>query len=1275
MRLKATMCLAFLIASLSALADTGLGRHKKVYAVPVPGKVAIDGKLDDWDLSGQIFMYVVSETSEMQSARCALMYDAEALYISGVVRDPSPMMNRHDPNVDPDRAWDADVCQIFMSLDPALGYPIHKSSFNKDESDKMCTLMLWYYTDRKEPNLVALRAMTFNKPLRPDLSPTGVIPRDKFQAAYAKAEDGRGYTFEYRIPWDTFSVKPVKAGDMLAGSICVFWGTPDGLKTAGGGAWCYDVMAGPGFVFQSSSVWGKIIFSEKGNLPKDLVEEGLPPEKPMPLTFAYDVPEDSEVSICLFDAAGMVRRILVASGFRRAGQNVERWDGLDSAGKPLAPGAYTWKGLTHQPLKTKFILSAHNSGQPPYKTDDNTGGWGGDHGCPTSVCAAGDAMFLSWNMSESGWGIIKTDLKGKKLWGIRHNAEDMATDGERLFVVGDHGYEGEHSVKVFDARDGRPLNWGNGKPFLAPPPGGDAKSNVATAAAYVPAMLYVSWTARDLVGVYDAHMVGSYPNLDGNLLSTIPVSKPLRLAAHPDGLVVIEGAQLLTGRDDSRPIIGMGVRLVATKGKGLAITDHIDMPAGVAADADGTIYVANRGKLQNISVFSRDGKFLKSIGKEGGRPRVGRYDPNGILEPGGIALDKNGNLWVAETLDGPKRHSVWDTKSGKLVAEFFGGSSYFGWAYMDPKHPDELYCHNVLWKVDLTKGTCVPWSTIWRPTAENMIGMPNPGGYAGHFRVMTARNGKQFGWGMIDYSNMLFIREGEPSTSLGPGIFKPFAGTIRIAFGAYGGGVLYPVMKGMKEGAYLWQDANNDQTVQANELTGSPTGRGESAFNWIDADLNAWSDHGFMFKPIRFEADGRPVYDFAQRTEVPFKGSNSNATSLIYDDSDQAVYTLNPGKEPGFARWTRDGKLVWGYGGIINWHQALSLPMVAPGRLWGLTMPLGIAGDFTGAATYFGPYHIFTRDGIYVGMVMRDGRSGGLGPDITASETITGQLVKPDGTDRYFLLAGDQDGRVTEILGLDTVKRLPGGAYTHTEEHAKLAADALADYERAKAKAQRLEIVRGRPALDLARGVTKTVDATRAFTARAAYDEKNLYVAFDVTSPAELVNAIPDPRTIFKGGNLLDIQLATHAAADPKRKTPVPGDVRILVTRQEGKTAAVIYRPKVKGFEGEPIVLTSPTGKESFDAIEPAEAVKLDYTKQPGGFRAVATIPLELIGFAPKPGQSVRMDLGYIFGNAAGTQAALRAYWTNNSFSANVTADIPNESRLEPAEWGTATVE
>ncbi len=1248
----ASACLVVLAAVVSrpAGADVGLGRHKKVYAVPVPGKMTLDGWLDDWDLSGQIFMYVVSETSEMQSARFAMMYDAEALYLSGRVKDPTPMMNRHDPDVDPDKAWDADVCQIFMSLDPTLGYPINKSSFNKDEDDRMCTLILWHYTDRQEANAVALKAMGFSKPLRPDLSANGVLPRDSFQAKYAQDADGRGYTFEYRLPWATLGTKNIpKAGDMLGGSVCFFWGTPDGLKTGGGSAWCYDVMAGPGFVYQTSSVWGKILFSEKGNLPKDLVEEGLPPEPPMPLTFEYDLPEDGEVSIVLSDAAGMVVRTLVAQGARTAGHAIERWDGLDNAGKPLAAGTYTWKGLCHQPVRTKFILSAHNSGQPPYKTDDNTGGWGGDHGCATTACAVDGGMLLAWNACESGWGIIRTDLKGKKLWGSRHCATHMAVDGERLYAAGDLGFDQHAGVKVFDLKDSRPLNFGNQSPVLAPPEGGDAKTDEITGLAYHDGTVYASFAARNLIALYDARA--------GTPKGTWNVPAPGRLAVRPDGSLAVVSAGTVVAVAD-----GKVVPLAA---------DHLDAPTGIAVGPDGTLYVANAGKLQNISVFTANGEYQRSIGKAGGRARVGRYERDGMLEPGGIALDQAGNLWVAETLDAPKRQSVWNAQTGALVNEFFGASSYFGWAWIDPRHPDELYCHNVLWKINLDTGACVPHSTIWRPTAENMIGQPNPGGYAGHFRVMTASNGRQYGWGMIDYSPMLFIRDGD--------IFKPFAGTIRVAFGPYGGGMPYPAMKDVyeatKAGAYLWQDANHDQAVQAEELAVSPAGRGETTFNWLDPELNAWCDAGWIYKPVRFEADGRPVYDFSQKTDIPWKGTNANATSLWLDDQDDSVYTLAADATPGLARWTRDNRLIWGYGGILNWHSALSRPMVTPGKLWGLTMPLGVAGDFTGVACYFGPYHIFTRDGIYVAMVMRDGRTGGMGPDITASEVVTGQLVKPDGMNRYFLLAGDQDGRVTEILGLDTVKRLPGGAYEMTAADAALAAEGLAEYERAKAKGQRLDIVRGLPALGTSKAVGKHLDDKRSFSARAAYDAENLYLAFEVNSPSELVNEIADPTLLFKGGNCLDIQLAADPAADARRTKPAAGDLRVLVTRQGGKPFAVVYRPKVKGFSGQPTVLKSPTGEETFDAIEVADWVGLDYRKTGAGFTATVSLPLARLGWTPKPGDTVKLDLGCLFGNPTGSIVASRAYWQNNSFSANVTNDIPTESRLEPAEWGTASVE
>jgi len=50
----ASGALLLVLASLGCAQDNGRGRHKQLYVVPAPGPVAIDGQLDDWDLSGQI---------------------------------------------------------------------------------------------------------------------------------------------------------------------------------------------------------------------------------------------------------------------------------------------------------------------------------------------------------------------------------------------------------------------------------------------------------------------------------------------------------------------------------------------------------------------------------------------------------------------------------------------------------------------------------------------------------------------------------------------------------------------------------------------------------------------------------------------------------------------------------------------------------------------------------------------------------------------------------------------------------------------------------------------------------------------------------------------------------------------------------------------------------------------------------------------------------------------------------------------------------------------
>lgn len=848
--------------------------------------------------------------------------------------------------------------------------------------------------------------------------------------------------------------------------------------------------------------------------------------------------------------------------------------------------------------------------------------------------------MLAWSVAEAGWGLIRTDVEGKKQWGILKSVNELATDGTRIFAG-----EGAQ-VRCYDLKDGRPLPYGAGNAFLAPPDGDD-KTNLVGGLAYAGGRVYASYPARDSLAEYDAKQ--------GNFVRFWPLPTPGALAARPDGsLVAVSAGKLVT--------------VTAGAVKPLA-ADHLDSPAGIAL-GPGVIYVANGGKLQNISVLDADGKYLRSLGKEGGRPAIGRFDPTGLLQPRGMTLDAKGRLWVMEAIDSPKRVSVWDPQTGALVKEFFGDAHYSAFIWMDPEHPDEVYCDGALWTVDLDKQTSYPFSTAWRQRDPN-----GPGDLATHgggLVMLTAKNGRQYGHASdVTHSRVLFIRKGDAYQPLLAFVWTPS----------------YPAVKPIMDEAELkkaypwgatvpWVDANGDGIMQTSEFgkpLGTSTYRGFAA---VDADLNIWHGSGQVFRPLRIEADGRPVYDFTKPETVKLP---CPVAAIDLDGASVYTFTDNPNdgaKQIGFGRFAADGRMLWGYRGAVAWPQALNLPPQQAGKIWGQTAFLGTAGEFTGFATYFGTHHLYTRDGVCVGMIFRDPRlGGGLGPDIIACENYNGQLVKPKGMDRYFALGGDQDGRITEVFGLDTVKRLAGGTLTITEEEARLVAQATTEYQAKLAKSQRLVLVRGRQALDSSPPVAKLVNASQSFQARAAYDDKNLYVMYDVASPAPLVSGIADPQLLFKGGNCLDIQLATDPQADAKREIAAVGDLRLLISRQGGKSLAVLYRPKVKDFKGQPIVFKT-ANVESFDSIETTDQVALEYQQTTtGSFKAVATIPLAVLGWRPQPGTKVKMDLGYIFGNGEGTKAMVRSYWSNNGFSANVLNDVPNESKLTPKEWGLAEVE
>lgn len=1231
-----------LLLSGAVLGGGGMGHNKELYVVPAPETVEIDGSLKDWDFSGHVPLYVAPQTRETRSADIAMMYDDKALYIGGRVRDNSPMMNRHDPLTKPSRAWDADVCQIFFSLDPDEKQPLKYSSFKKEHkhTSPVATMMLWYFTDRKQPSLAMFQGMGFGKALRPDLHKNGHIPSKHFDAAFKKGQDGLSYTFEYRIPWKTFQMKRIpKAKDTLAAAMAVFWSRPDGLKTAGGSAWAWNVMSKGGFPYQSTACWGTLRFHPEGNIPREWVEGDIPPEQPLPLTFKYELPREGETTIQLFDENNESVRILVAQEYRPGGINTESWDGLDKDGKPLPAGKYAWRGVVHDKIKMKYRFSVHNSGNPPYPTDDNTGGWGADHGRPTTALALEDGMILAWSSAEYGWGIIRVDLDGQKKWGSKRTAQYLATDGERLFTAGGHGWSGGSAVKVISAENSRTLNFQPGQETL-PPPKGEGENKV-TGLACNGERIYASYGKRNLIGVYD---------LKGNLIDQWKVSSPGRLAIRPDGSLAAYSGQRVVAVDD---------------GKVSPLIDRkLEAPRGIAVDRDGTIYVAQAGNLQQVRAFSPSGKLLRSIGKKGGRPAKGKFNPKGMYQPGGIDIDVRNRLWVAETAGGPKRISVWDGGTGKYLDQYFGSSGYFAYGHIDPARPDEIYANHVLWGINWDNYETHPKTTVWRKTSPNMMPPVSPSAYISHPRMITADDGHQYMYGRNLPMSIVLRRDGE--------LFKPFVATIEVGHGgrfSTGLPLIDENPDRFPNATYLWQDANNDQCVQAEELEKLP---GKRRFRKIrlsiDKQQNLYMNKGYKLEPVKITDKGQPVYDFEQAEKIPV-GHAPYSDGYVY---------------PGYGAGTiaridpANGDKLWRYTGITRWKSALEMGTVGPGKLWGTTGLMGVAGNYVAYMTYFGVNHVFLADeGTYLAALLQDGRTTtGRGPYEGQPEGQGGSFVKLniDGKDRYFVIHGGQDSRVWEVLGLDSVQKLRGGTYTHKPEQVATARKALEKWEAAKAGKTQMVIHKGRNALDEAEAVTGSVDDNRQFEARMAYDEDNLYVRFDVNTKNALTNSMPEKNILFRGGNCLDIQIATDPEANPDREEPAPGDLRLLVTRQDGKPFAVMYRPEVKGFNGEPIVLDSPTGQESFDSVEVVKNVGLDYSRTDDGFTATVTVPLDLIGLKLQPGATVTMDLGYVFGNSKGSRASARAYLNNNSFSANVTDDIPNESRLEPDQWATATV-
>lgn len=1266
-------------------------------AVPAPGNVVIDGRLDDWDLSGtRLMCYDVAALRDRYSAQAALMYDAANVYVSLRWKDPTPMVNRYEPVVERGQAWKADCVQLRI------------------KTDRIAHVDLWYYTDGQRPGA----SIHYGMWRKEDPLYEGGIGIDDAMAAgvgqaFLEDADGKGYTQEIAIPWKllTRDGQALKAGDTMICGFELLWGRDTGRD------WCSHRFAdnvssqarsGAIFFWDGPAAWGSVTLEPRGNLqlPPQTFLETPTEELTGPIEIGFELPKAGYVTIAIDDAEGRRARNLVGGRWYDAGRHEIRWDGADDDGNLLPIGDYHWKGILRDALHIEYALSFNNPGIPPWETADRTGAWMSDHNNPTAVVADGERVYVNCPGVEAGWAPVALSPEGRVIWGSKEAGIAMAVDNGIVYSVFDLGGSFAKvchvTVTRIDAKSGRYAPFDN--PEL---PSGGIKADIATyeasandayvlntdilnvqGAAARDGRLYVSLRRDNMIRVIDGKT--------SRLIKDIPLEAPAGLAFRADGaLLAVSGGQVVQVDMES----GKATPLIA---------DGLGKPHQVCVAPDGTLLVSDWGSM-NVKRFSADGRnLLNTIGRDGGRPLMGAWDElrKGLHRPWGVAVDSRNQVWIAEDFDSPRRLSVW-TLDGTFEREYIGPGYYSGGGLLDPADPTRGYYGNMEFRLDYE-------NTAWE-LSRLVSGQFDPEALSmpvgtGHPNRILHRDGKTY-----------LVGGGRPAESprwdiairRADGVFQPLAAVGLVGRLAKAG----PSAFDGKNVAlrFAWSDANGDGLVQAEEVTFASSKPGRNPEHWgpywgsaVNDDLSlvvpsttdAYSAWALWRFPVTgWTPCGAPMYDVVSPEvlvpNVPAEGSGIASVTSLADG------TVVVNKKPVVAFDAR-GRQIWTYPNP-DLHPYDVGPL-RPGTLIGPQAFLGRAafGDDIGEVFmlngYNGSRFLMTADGLWIGHVGNDQRNApetmpktvpkpGYSMDNVSfgAESFSGSFLRTvDG--RSYTISGHTDCRVVEVKGLDSIRRLAGLVTLSPDLHAQ-ARRHLDAVSAASTKTSELTITRGEAVVidgdltdwDMSRGVIWETGAGRQAAAALRHDGKSLYLAWKVDDTSPMVNGGDDYTLLFKTGDCVDLWLATDPTAAAGRSGPVAGDIRLLFSGmggrpgsgEHGRPVAVLYRAVVPDTKA-PVEFRSPARVVKIDRVEKLADAEIKVTRDVTGYTLEAAVPLASLGLAPTAAE-LRGDIGVILSDAAGVRTNQRSYFHNKK--TNVVMDIPDESMFDVGNWGKVVVE
>ena len=804
----------------------------------------------------------------------------------------------------------------------------------------------------------------------------------------------------------------------------------------------------------------------------------------------------------------------------------------------------------------------------------------------------------------------------------------------------------------------------------------------------------------------------------GQMRGTADVPSPRGVFFDSQGrLLVLSGRKLLRFAEARDPEEFSQPETVVAGG--------LDDPFGLTLDAKDRIFISDHGRSHQVKLFETNGQFIRAIGQPG-QPQAGDYNEHHMNQPAGLAVDSQGQIWVTEHDYLPKRVSVW-SQEGELVHAFYGPSKYGGGGALDSADPSLFYYadesrgsleFSLDWKTGTSKlkrvlyrarpdfpmpfRAAAPEKSLHHNGQRYFTNCYNTNPVAGHSTAFLFhdRDGVAQPAAAMGQANAWDLLKTEPFVKLWP------EGTDPQSDNVHGHG-------GRNQVFFAWSDLNADAQVQPDEVwMEQAVCGGVTVMDDLSFCIARLNGQAVRFSPARTTLTGIPVYERSTRfvlADGVQRPGSSGGDQVLTDDSGEAIITL--GVEPFHQHslsGTRDGKPVWSYPnpwpGLHASHEAPS-PSV-PGQVIGATRLMGGLFEVEGSEVgplwavnaNMGNFYLFTRDGLFVATVFEDVRQGKLWKMPVAQRGMSLEGISLHDENFWPTITSTPEGKVyvvdgsysslVRLDGLDTIRRIDAFSVEVTAEQLTEAQRWVVDREAERQAEFGRSVLhatihpKGRITTDGQaddwrqadwvdidkRGVRANFNSnSRPFNVSGsmAISGNRLHAAWQTTQKNLLRNSGEIPQALFKTGGGLDVMLATNPAADPERRSPVAGDLRLLVTQVEGKSRAVLYEPVSPGTTGEKVPFSSPWRTITFDRVEDVSD-QIELATDGQGFYEVS-IPLKTLNLNATDGLRMKADLGILRGN--GTETTARSYWSNKA--TGITADVPSEAALTPHLWGT----